>query len=89
MSKAASKAIIKFGLVKEWVDKRLSSLSESPLESNTERYVALQSLSENLRRLIIANKALVRGDVYSAVLLAAFTATVAMELESMADEMEQ
>ena len=88
MSRAASKAIKKFGLVKEWVDKRLESLGESPLESNTERYIALQSLSENLRRLIFANQALVRGDVYSAVLLAALTATVAMELEEMADEME-
>ena len=82
MSRSATRAIAKFSQVKQRVDLRLSQLGEDQKESKQR----LQRLSENLRLIIIANKAVVQGDVYSKVQLCALTTVIALEIREMADE---
>ena len=84
MAKRAASAVVKFSQLKVKVDQRISTLGEA----QSVRKQRLQRVSENLMALINANRAVVRGDVYSAVLLCALTSVVSVELRAIADELE-
>ena len=79
----AAEAVVKFGQLKSEVDRRRDALEEGQHDQKRQ----LLRVSENLRLLINANEAVVRGDVSSAVLLCALTSLVSTELRAIADDL--